>query len=230
MCRGVRRTQHRASRPLRQPITPNHLRSMVSFIAGTQFTLHDKAMWNAAILTAFFGLLRMSEYTSPKSHTFDPLTDLCMSNLSFHGSQAHLALRSSKTDPFREGVVIRLFPSQGTLCPVRALRHFYFSFRHNMEYGPLFVMQNGHYLTRNYMKAFLMIAIPTGVNINTHSFRIGGASAAASRGVPDSVIQMMGRWRSDCFRRYIRMDDRIVENWCRQVGKEGDLSTTWRFD
>ena len=38
-----------------------------------------------------------------------------------------------------------------------------------------------------------------------HSFRIGAASVAAARGVEDSTIQTLGRWKSESFKRYIRM-------------------------
>ena len=38
-----------------------------------------------------------------------------------------------------------------------------------------------------------------------HSFRIGAASWDAQRGVPDSQIRLRGRWRSDAFRKYIRV-------------------------
>ena len=45
----------------------------------------------------------------------------------------------------------------------------------------------------------------TNVRINTHSFRIGGASALAAAGVPVAQIQILGRWSSDCFIKYIRL-------------------------
>ena len=38
-----------------------------------------------------------------------------------------------------------------------------------------------------------------------HSFRIGAATTAATRGFTDAQIQTMGRWRSAAFRRYIRI-------------------------
>ena len=40
---------------------------------------------------------------------------------------------------------------------------------------------------------------------STHSLRIGGASALAAAGVPDYIIQLMGRWKSICFLMYIRL-------------------------
>ena len=57
------------------------------------------------------------------------------------------------------------------------------------------------------MVAFLRIALPGAININTHSFRIGGASAALSAGASDALIRIMGRWSSDAYNRYIRISD-----------------------
>ena len=51
------------------------------------------------------------------------------------------------------------------------------------------MQSNGDNLTHLYVAVFLTISLPDAVNINTHSFRIGGASTAASGGVPDSIIQ-----------------------------------------
>ena len=39
----------------------------------------------------------------------------------------------------------------------------------------------------------------------SYSFRIGAASGTAPRGFSDVQIQLMGRWRSDAFRQYIRL-------------------------
>ena len=42
---------------------------------------------------------------------------------------------------------------------------------------------------------------------SSHSLRIGAASTAAAAGCPKYLIKSLGRWSSDCFRRYIRVPD-----------------------
>jgi hypothetical protein len=39
----------------------------------------------------------------------------------------------------------------------------------------------------------------------THSFRIGTATTAAASGYTEIQIQNMGRWKSNAFRKYIRI-------------------------
>jgi len=39
----------------------------------------------------------------------------------------------------------------------------------------------------------------------THSLRIGGATIMAAAGLPSHYIQTLGRWKSLCFLKYIRM-------------------------
>ena len=81
--------------------------------------------------------------------------------------------------------------------------------------GPLFIHSNGVPLSRSFLVNSLRIAL-TDAGIDTsgysgHSFRIGAASAAAKAGLPDSLIQSLGRWKSAAFLSYIRIPvDRLV--------------------
>ena len=38
-----------------------------------------------------------------------------------------------------------------------------------------------------------------------HSFQIGAATTAAERGIQDSTIKILGRWKSDAYLRYIKI-------------------------
>ena len=77
-------------------------------------------------------------------------------------------------------------------------------------YGPLYLFQNSAFLTRNRVVDLLRRALPDVPNINTHSFRRGGATALASAGIPAHIIQIMGRWQSNAFIKYIEIPDDFI--------------------
>ena len=60
--------------------------------------------------------------------------------------------------------------------------------------------------------------------------RIGGASAAASAGVPDSTIQILGRWSSDAYRRYLRISDETVCDISSRLSRVVSYSRLWDSD
>ena len=226
--RGVKRIQgNTLQRPPRSPITVSHLWSMLAFLSASSFPLHDKIMWHCVIVTAFFGLLRVSEFTC-SNNIYDSSVHLSPADISFNCDYSimYIKIKASKTDPFRIGTVIRLAAIRGhKLCPVTAMRS-YLQLR-SLQPGPLFVLHSGAYLTRRYVAAFLRLALPGVPNINTHSFRIGGASAASSAGASDALIRIMGRWSSDCYTRYIRISDRSVTDFSHTIAS-ANTTDTWR--
>lgn len=227
--RGIRRTQGSSwVKKKRLPITVNHLHSMIQFLHDSLMCRHDKAMWRALILCAFFGLLRVSEYTTPSSKRFDENTNLLVRDVSIQKDFVSVFIKASKTDPFKVGSKIRLAKIGGILCPVSALKR-YLKLR-KFAHGPLFVLKHGSFVTRKYVTAFIKMSIHDNIDLNTHSFRIGGASAAASSGVPDSIIKILGRWSSDCYRRYIRISDPVIVDWTSKIAQCERIDTIWSLD
>ena len=173
-------------------------------------------LW-AAMLTAFFGFLRVSQYTSAFVCSYDPSTTLCYEDVDFKDDYIHINIKASKTDPFQTGSMIRLAPNSSSTCPVKALKQ-YMSVQPSKT-GPLFSFQGGKYLTRKDISNVLHEFLPHNTKgISSHSFRIGAASAAASTGYPRWLIRSLGRWSSDCFQNYIRIPNSTIVR-----GKEGGL-------
>lgn len=75
--------------------------------------------------------------------------------------------------------------------------------------APLFQMQNGSICSIYDMKKRFEELIHTMQldmeRYSIYSFRIGGATSLARRGVDHRMIQIAGRWRSDAYALYIRM-------------------------
>ena len=209
LLRGIKRSQGRSrSLPKRLPITPSLLRIIKLNLFNSSRLFEDKVMIWAAITTAFFGFLRISEYTSPKKTSHDPSTTLLFNDLALKTHSATVHIKTSKTDPFRHGVTIRLQANNTDLCPVHALRAY--CAIHPTRSGPLFSFRNGSFLTRADINNILKSTSNGAANISSHSLRIGAASTAAAMGYPKYLIQSMGRWSSDCFRRYIRISDATI--------------------
>ena len=77
--------------------------------------------------------------------------------------------------------------------------------------GPLFRHPRGKPVTRNFfcqkLKKDLRSLGYKSKYYNCHSFRIGRASDLATEGASDRHIALIGRWRSDAFRSYIKPQD-----------------------
>ena len=119
-----------------------------------------------------------------------------------------ISIKKSKTDQTREGVSLYVGRTDNDLCPVAALLPFLVQ-RRQREPGPLFITDEGRYLTRSLLGKMVKETLTNaGVdcsNYNGHSFRIGAATTALARGVPEATIQTLGRWKSDAYKQYIQI-------------------------
>ena len=114
-------------------------------------------------------------------------------------------LKASKTDPFRKGCFIHIGRGNSPLCAVQSLIAYL-----NVQgkgAGLLFLFQDGRPLSRaaltDWLRRILSAAGIPGT-FSSHSFCIGAATVAARNGVPDHLIQALGRWSSNAYQLYIR--------------------------
>ena len=108
-----------------------------------------------------------------------------------------IRLKASKTDPYKKGVNIYVGCTGNALCPISAML-VYLALRGD-KVGPLFQFEHFVQVVRNALtKAGVDHQVYAG-----HSFRIGAATTATHCGIPDSVIQALGRWQSSAYLLYI---------------------------
>ena len=93
------------------------------------------------------------------------------------------------------------------MCPITALLQFIEVC--SSAPGPLLVFCNGKFLTRVALVSNLQDALQkeglVHKNYKGHSFRIGAATTAAQSGIEDSLIQTLGRWKSEAYKIYIKI-------------------------
>ncbi len=196
--------------PQRLPVTPSILLKIQEVMLQNPSDFDNIMLWSAFSL-CFFGFLRSGEITVPNLQSYDPSVHLNYSDISaddaHHPSIIQVKIKASKTDPFRHGISIHIGKTNNSLCPVSALLS-YLSIRGNHP-GLLFHFKDSTLLTKpKFTAMFRDLLRQAGIDAPSyagHSFRIGAATTAASRGVEDSLIQTLGRWKSSAYLTYIRI-------------------------
>ena len=163
-------------------------------------------LWVACTL-GFYGFLRSGEFTVIQGRQQHPLTlaDVRVDSRS-DPNLLEVTLQHSKTDIHGKGCTLYIGRSHTSTCAVLAVLG-YLAIRPATP-GPLFIHRDGSPLTRAQLVSAIRSTLQiSGMDISRysgHSFRVGAATAAARAGLPDSLIQTLGRWKSSAFLRYIR--------------------------
>lgn len=171
----------------------------------------------ACYLVAFAGFMRLGEITynstdQPGSARFTQ-TKVTRGSIKFSPNYDHarLILPRSKTDVKKQGVSIMLAatPDAPGTCPVRALRQLFENDPQPLN-APLF-NHSGKAFTRLVVQAALRNDLQRlGINplgYSLHSIRKGAAQHAKDSGIRDDQIQVLGRWTSECFKKYFEYSD-----------------------
>jgi len=215
----VKRLQGAKSYNQRLLITADILNLVLSSLDLSSY--NDSMFWAACTL-AYFGFLRSAEFTVPCLSSFNHTTHITVADIAVDSltnpSCLQVTIKASKTDPFRQGCSIYIGKGNRPLCAVQAMVS-YLSLRGDRP-GPLFLLSNGQPLTRDLatqrLRSIIQAAGMRG-NYSSHSFRIGAATMAAQAGIPDHLIQILGRWKSDCYKRYIQTPKEVIASTAKKL-------------
>ena len=200
----------------RRVVTFPMLRTIGHKIAQSGWDPLAKQVIFTACTTAFFASTRMGEILACEEANFDPSSNLTWGDVLDTSIGSILIRLKQPKSGEREGEFIDLFPFPGYhCCPVKALRLLAVLqkeagiFNHGQ---PVFKFASGRFLTQTHFNKVLAdllkdICAP-GVNtISCHSFRAGIPSTLSM--FPELAssddIKGWGRWKSDCYTRYTRL-------------------------
>ena len=213
------------SSKVRLPVTGQVLRQVK---AELERSCHPEGplLW-AVCCTAYFGFFRLGELLLPAPGTFNPGLHLAWGDVAVDNPNdprmVRCHLKQSKTDQMGQGVDVVLGRTGLPLCPVAALVG-YIALRGSRP-GPFFLTSAGVPTTKpEFIKVFRQTLSAVGYPAEEyagHSFRIGAATSAALAGVEDSTIQLLGRWQSSAFLRYIRTPDGRLAELSRTLASQG---------
>ena len=161
----------------------------------------DRRMLWAAITLGFFGILRVSEYSSPSARTVETGRTLIRSNMVVTKEQVQITLPRSKTDQQGRGAKVMVGVTGGELCPVNAMRNYMAVSRLDSSL-PVFTYSDGRFMTAQDINFWLQRFL--GDRYSSHCLRIGGTTRAAEAGAQTWQLQAGGRWKSCAYQRYIR--------------------------
>ena len=209
---GIKRDHNQPERATRAPLTRPHL---LAILRHLRVSTYNNVVLRAAFTLAFAGFLRVGEFTYKKvdRELGTSYAKWFLAKKSIRvaegGASMQLTLPASKTDPFRKGITLTIAATNDAGCPVHAITRLQAIDHHRPASSPLFCIGRDQQqaFTREYVvRSLQRLALSAGLKQGTwngHSFRRGAATWAAERGITDSEIQILGRWRSDAYRAYI---------------------------
>ena len=193
----------------RLPVTIQILHSIRSLLSKESASYNNTTLWAMCCL-AFFGFLRVGEFTIPTEGSYNPSCHLSLSDIAVDNRKnsrlLQLFLKQSNTDPFKQGIIVYMVITDSPVCPIKVILSYLD--KRSRQPGPFFITKDGKGWTTAMFRAGLRSLLDNlkldKCHYNTHSIRIGAATSASLAKMPDAHIQTLGRWRSNAVQQYIR--------------------------
>ena len=189
---------------VRLPITKAILHKISDALRYTVSSSFERVMFKSMFLLAFYAFLRIGEITS--GQTISNKNLISFKQIFIEKDKITIKFLSYKHHMGKPFLLTIYSAHDSNYCPVKCL-HDYVSIRGAQD-GPLFCYVPDIPVSRikfaTVLKNSLGFSHHQFGKITCHSFRIGMASHCADIGMSDSKIRLLGRWKSDAFKSYIR--------------------------
>ncbi|KAE8295735.1 hypothetical protein D5F01_LYC06672 [Larimichthys crocea] len=225
---GSRPHQHAPQRPSQGrtspyaealPLTSDLLaRRIITLRKGYLSISTDKAL-ESTFLLVFFGFLRCSEFAA-STLLDDPSRHASLCDISVLSSDTLIYfLKRSKTNQSGQPQPVYLSRLSSPSSPYEPVLY-YINSRLACQASPLdppFISETGRVATRSRFHRKSSHALPVRSGIppelySGHSLRVGAASTASGRGIPDNVTKTLGHWASTTYLAYVRNDLNDIRN------------------
>ncbi|WAR01576.1 LOW QUALITY PROTEIN: DPOL-like protein, partial [Mya arenaria] len=175
-----------------------HITLLIQGVASLyQSSPYLQKLYCAIILLAFFVFFLIGELLPLSPHLSSAVVQ--RQHVTVSPTFLRLHLHNYKTQKTDKPLTI-LIKSQSPLCPVKALQAYFLVRGTKMAHYSCLPFHHQFQL-----RSFGPFSMNFLFTLTFPNFRIGACIQAALLGVPDNEIMRMGRWRSNAFRRYIRL-------------------------
>lgn len=194
----------------RLPITGVVLNQIVNALRFTVSCQYEQILLTAMFTLAYHALLRVGEITVNNNNLKNLINFSQVAMFDEKVVVNFVDFKHSKGKSFR----LEIKKNKNIeICAVIALKK-YVAIRNKMV-GALFINANGVAISRQFFQDALNNALNfcglSQVYYKPHSFRIGFATDAITSGMSSENIRILGRWKSDAYKIYIRQAAQISD-------------------
>jgi len=189
--------KHALREKTRLPITIEMLHSIQTILLKKTPSFYNITLWAMCCL-AFFGFLRVREFTIPTEGSYNPSCHLSLSDIAVDNREKPCFCNCPSKNP--KQICLSMVSKcmwvplmAWYVCPIKAILA-YLS-RRSKRPGPLFITTEGIGWTGPMFCAgikSLIVNLKLEERRNTHSFGFGAATSASLAKLPDAHIQILG--------------------------------------
>jgi hypothetical protein len=194
----------------KEPLSHNDLHT--AYLRYHESSDHDDKLFLAQLYFGFETLQRLGELVWPDASKLQSYNQVPMHHtVRLDKESVAYSLPLSKTDKFGQGSQVLVRRSKfNDDCLVIFTNYLQSRDSHFPHYPELWLRRNGEIPTQSWFNGRFQ-AVFVNHGFSGHSMRTGGATALALAGVSPQLIQAVGRWSSDEFKKYIWIHPYILQ-------------------